>query len=53
MQSSTSSTLTSKSTTSKFTEFVHRIAERMNQSATERLNLQLANMPVAVLGSPR
>ncbi|GAA2383194.1 MULTISPECIES: hypothetical protein [Gordonia] len=45
MRNSTGSTFAST-----FHAYIRRIAARMNQSANERLSLQLGNSPVAVLG---
>lgn len=36
---------------SKIRAFVRLMSERMNQSANQRLHLQLDNSPIAVLGA--
>ena len=36
---------------SKIRAFARMVSERMNQSASQRLNLQLGNSPIAVLGA--
>lgn len=46
MHSSTSPTFVTK-----IRELAHRIALRMDQSANQRLSMQLGNSPVAVLGA--
>ncbi|WP_157851037.1 hypothetical protein [Gordonia phthalatica] len=42
---------TSPTFASKIRAFARLMSERMNQSATQRLRLQLGNSPIAVLGA--
>ncbi|MGB3699290.1 MAG: hypothetical protein WBA05_17825 [Gordonia sp. (in: high G+C Gram-positive bacteria)] len=42
---------TSPTFVSAVRDYARRIAARMNQSANERLSLQLGNSPIAVLGA--
>lgn len=50
-EDSTMHTSTSPTFVSRIRDLAHRIAVRMDQSANERLSMQLGNMPVAVLGA--
>lgn len=41
---------TSSAFASRIRNLAHLVSERMNQSANQRLNSQLGNSPIAVLG---
>lgn len=44
-------TRTSSTFASRIRNLAHLVSERMNQSASQRLTMQLGNSPIAVLGA--